>query len=237
MKKTKTGYSTDSSVLEELVALGQSEIPGLILRYREIDKLLSTYIKALPEILNKETKRIHTNFSQHTAATGRLASSSPNIQNIPIRTENGKKIRKAFIATPGNLLLTADYSQVELRLLAHFSEDETMVEAFQNGKDIHAQTASEVTGLPLDQITSEERSKAKAVNFGLMYGQSSFGLSKALKISRGEAKDYITSYFQNFSQVKDYLDSLRESAEQTGYAQTMFHRKDFYRTSIQQTEP
>ena len=139
----------------------------------------------------------------------------------------GKKLEKAFIATPGNLLLTADYSQVELRLLAHFSEDETMVEAFQNGKDIHAQTASEVTGLPLDQITSEERSKAKAVNFGLMYGQSSFGLSKALKISRGEAKDYITSYFQNFSQVKDYLDSLRESAEQTGYAQTMFHRKIF----------
>ena len=226
-KKTKTGFSTDSSVLEELDEMGISEIPGLILKYRELDKLLSTYVKALPEIVNPKTKKIHTNFSQHTAATGRLASSNPNLQNIPIRSDNGKLIRKAFITTPGNLLLTADYSQVELRLLAHFSNDPTMIKAFKSGTDIHAQTASEVTGTPLEKVTSNDRSKAKAVNFGLMYGQSSFGLSKALKISRAEAKEYITNYFRRFSQVKSYLDELKEIAEEKGFSETYHGRKRF----------
>ena len=213
--------------MEDLASLEVSEIPGLILKYRELDKLLSTYIKALPELVNPKTKKIHTNFSQHTAATGRLASSNPNLQNIPIRSENGKLIRKAFIASPGKLLLTADYSQVELRLLAHFSNDKTMVDAFKNDVDIHSQTASEVIGIPVEKVTSNDRSKAKAVNFGLMYGQSSFGLSKSLKISRGEAKDYITNYFRKFSKVKGYLDSLKEIAEEKGFSETFHGRKRF----------
>ena len=226
-KKTKTGFSTDSEVLEDLAGMELSDIPGLILKYRELDKLLSTYVKALPELVDQGTKKIHTNFSQHTAATGRLASSNPNLQNIPIRSDNGKLIRKAFITSPGNLLLTADYSQVELRLLAHFSNDSTMVSAFNNNVDIHAQTAAEVTGTPVDKITPNERSKAKAVNFGLMYGQSSFGLSKALKISRSEAKEYITNYFRRFSKVKSYLDELKEIAEEKGFSETFHGRKRF----------
>ena len=213
--------------MEDLASLEVSDIPGLILKYRELDKLLSTYIKALPELVNPKTNKIHTNFSQHTAATGRLASSNPNLQNIPIRSENGKLIRKAFIASPGKLLLTADYSQVELRLLAHFSNDKTMVAAFKNDVDIHSQTASEVMGIPVEKVTSNDRSKAKAVNFGLMYGQSSFGLSKSLKISRGEAKDYITNYFRKFSKVKGYLDSLKEIAEEKGFSETFHGRKRF----------
>ena len=226
-KKTKTGYSTDSSVLEDLDSMGVSEVPGLLLKYREIDKLLSTYVRALPELVSVKTKRIHTNFSQHTAATGRLSSLSPNLQNIPIRNESGRKVRKAFIAGPGHLLLSADYSQVELRLLAHFSGDKTMVSAFKNDLDIHAQTAAEVNGISIEDVTSEERSKAKAVNFGLMYGQSSFGLSNALKISRAEAKDYITKYFERFGEIKGFLDSLKEKAEETGFAVTYHGRKRF----------
>jgi len=226
-KKTKTGYSTDSSVLEDLSSMGISEVPGLLLNYREIDKLLSTYVRALPELVSSVSKRIHTNFSQHTAATGRLSSLNPNLQNIPIRNESGRKVRKAFIAGPGHLLLSADYSQVELRLLAHFSGDKTMVSAFKNNLDIHAQTAAEVNGISIDQVTSEERSKAKAVNFGLMYGQSSFGLSNALKISRAEAKEYITKYFERFAEVKGFLDLLKERAEETGYAITYHGRRRF----------
>ena len=226
-KKIKTGYSTDSSVLEDLDTMGISEVPGLLLKFRELDKLLSTYIKALPEMVSTKTKRVHTNFSQHTAATGRLSSLNPNLQNIPIRNESGRKVRKAFIAGPGHLLLSADYSQVELRLLAHFSGDKTMISAFKNNLDIHAQTAAEVNGISINKVTSEERSKAKAVNFGLMYGQSSFGLSNALKISRNEAKDYITKYFERFSEVKGFLDLLKEKAEETGYAVTFHGRKRF----------
>ena len=197
-KKTKTGFSTDSEVLEDLASLEVSEIPGLILKYRELDKLLSTYIKALPELVNPKDEENPYKFSQHTAATGRLASSNPNLQNIPIRSENGKLIRKAFIASPGKLLLTADYSQVELRLLAHFSNDKTMVDAFKNDVDIHSQTASEVIGIPVEKVTSNDRSKAKAVNFGLMYGQSSFGLSKSLKISRERLRIILLIILESF---------------------------------------
>lgn len=227
IKKTKTGFSTDSSVLETLDGKNISPVPGLILQHRELGKLLSTYVKTLPELVHKRDKRLHTHFNQHVAATGRLSSNNPNLQNIPIRTELGRKIRKAFVPKKGCVLLGADYSQVELRLLAHFSEDPTMLKAFKNGEDIHRQTASEVMGVPLKEVTSEERSKAKAVNFGLMYGQSSFGLAGQLKISRKEAKDYITRYFEKFSSVKGYLDGLKEKAEETGYAITMSGRKRF----------
>ena len=227
IKKTKTGASTDSSVLEELDSRNLSPVPALILRYRELDKLVSTYVSVLPHLVNENTGKIHTTFNQNVAATGRLSSDKPNLQNIPIRTKNGKHIRKGFIADKGNLLLAADYSQVELRLLAHFSNDTTMIEAFNNDIDIHTQTASEILSVPVDEITSVQRSSAKAVNFGLMYGQSSFGLSKALRISRKEAKEYITNYFERFHKVKSYLDSLKELAEETGYSETYHGRKRF----------
>jgi len=227
VKKTKTGYSTNSDVLEFLDANESSLVPGLILKYRELSKLLSTYVKVLPGLVHDSDKRLHTHFNQHVAATGRLSSNNPNLQNIPIRTEMGRMVRKGFIAAPGTVLLGADYSQVELRLLAHLSGDNTMVTAFNNNEDIHRQTASEVMGIALADVTSDERSKAKAVNFGLMYGQSSFGLASQLKISRKEAKEYITNYFTKFSSVKSYLDGLKEDAEKTGYAATMFGRKRY----------
>lgn len=233
-KKTKTGYSTDSSVLEDLASKGLSEVPALILEYREVGKLLSTYVKAIPELVNSVSGKIHTHFNQNIAATGRLSSNHPNLQNIPIRSEMGRRIRKGFIAGPGKILLAADYSQVELRLLAHFSKDKTMISAFKNGIDIHRRTASEIMGVPVEEVSSTDRSKAKAVNFGLMYGQSSFGLAAALKISRKEAKAYITSYFERFSSVKGYLDELKEECEKTGFAKTLLGRKR-YLTDIHST--
>ncbi len=227
IKRTKTGFSTDAEVLTELDSRNLSPIPGLIVKNRELEKLLSTYIRVLPNLAHPKTNKIHTHLNQAVAATGRLSSDRPNLQNIPIRTEYGRKIRKAFVASPGKLLLACDYSQVELRLLAHFSKDKTMVKAFNEGLDIHAQTASEVLGIALDQVTKEERSAAKAVNFGLMYGQSSFGLSKALRISRAEAKEYITGYFEKFGSVKGYLDSLKDLCAELGYTETLYGRKRF----------
>jgi DNA polymerase-1 len=227
IKKTKTGPSTDSEVLNTLADMGDSPVPGLILKLRELEKLLSTYVKALPKLIDLDSKKIHTTFLQTNAATGRLSSNEPNLQNIPVRTANGKLLRKGFYASEGHTLLAADYSQVELRILAHFSDDQIMLNAFKNNEDIHKQTASEIFGIPLDEITKDERGSAKAINFGLMYGQSSFGLSKQLGISRKEAKDYITQYFERFSKVKAYLDSLKEIAEDKGYSITMFGRKRF----------
>ena len=227
IKKIKTGLSTDVEVLTELDARGLSPIPGFIIRHRELEKLLSTYIRVLPHLIHPRTKRLHTHFNQIVTATGRLSSDHPNLQNIPVRTEYGRKIRKAFIARPGCLLISADYSQVELRLLAHLSLDPIMIKAFQEDRDIHAQTASEVMGVVLENVTKEERSRAKTVNFGLMYGQSSFGLAKALRISRKEAKDYIISYFERFAKVKSYLDVLKEECAKTGYAITLYGRKRF----------
>lgn len=227
IKKTKTGYSTDADVLEELDALNLSPIPGLLLTHREYGKILSTYVKALPELVNPVSKRIHTNYNLTVAQTGRLSSTNPNLQNIPVRSPMGQKVRKAFIAKPGKILLSADYSQVELRLLAHFSEDPTMLKSFQDNLDIHSQTASEVLDIPLSQVTSNDRSMAKTVNFGLMYGQSSFGLASTLKISRTAAKQYIDKYFARFSSIKTFLDSLKDKAEQTGYAETLHGRKRF----------
>lgn len=225
IKKTKTGYSTDAEVLEELDGMNLSEIPGLMLTHREFGKILSTYVKALPELVNQKTKRIHTTYNLTVAQTGRLSSVNPNLQNIPIRSEMGQRVRKAFIAKPGLVLLSADYSQVELRLLAHFSQDPTMLRSFKDNLDIHAQTASEVLGIPLGEVKSNDRAMAKTVNFGLMYGQSSFGLAQTLKISRTEAKNYIDKYFNRFSSIKKFLDTLKESAEQSGYAITLHGRK------------
>ncbi len=225
VRKTKTGYSTDAEVLNELAAMNVSPIPEFLLRYREVEKLLSTYVKALPTMVNESTKKIHTHFQPSNAATGRLSSDNPNLQNIPVRTENGRKLRKGFVPSKGRVLLSADYSQVELRLLAHFSQDKNMLDAFANDRDIHKQTASEIFEVPLESVTKDQRNGAKAINFGLMYGQTSFGLSQTLHIPQGEAKKYITSYFEKFHAVKGYLDGLKEKAEDTGYAETLFGRK------------
>ena len=227
IKKIKTGFSTDIEVLSELDARGLSPIPGLIIGHRELEKLLSTYIRVLPDLIHPQSKRLHTHFNQIVTATGRLSSDRPNLQNIPIRTDYGKKIRKAFIARPGCLLLSADYSQVELRLLAHLSGDPSMTRAFQDGQDIHVQTAAEVLGIAQSEVSAQQRSQAKAVNFGLMYGQSAFGLAKALRISRVQAREYITSYFERFAKVKSYLDGLKEQCAETGYALTLYGRKRF----------
>jgi DNA polymerase-1 len=224
IKKTKTGFSTDSEVLVKLKEF--SDIPALILEFRELEKLLSTYVKVIPEIVWRDG-RVHSHFNLNIAATGRLSSVNPNLQNIPVRSTNGKLIRKGFVAKPGHLLMSCDYSQVELRLLAHFSEDEVMIQAFKENKDIHAQTAAEVENIPLEKVSTEQRARAKAVNFGLMYGQSAFGLASALGISRSEAKDYINFYFERFGKVKGYLDSLKEFARQHGYVETMHGRKRF----------
>lgn len=226
IKKTKTGYSTDADVLEELAAMKVNPIPEMLLQFRELEKLNSTYVKVFPSLV-AEDGRLHTHFRPANAATGRLSSDHPNLQNIPVRTENGRRLRKGFVAAKDRILLAADYSQVELRILAHFSEDPTMLKAFAQNKDIHQQTAAEVFEIPLDKVTKEQRNSAKAINFGLMYGQTGFGLSNALKISQGEARDYIKLYFQRFGRVKGYLDSLKEFAESNGYAETMFGRKRF----------
>lgn len=225
IRKTKTGYSTDAEVLTELVSLNLNPVPEMLLRYREVEKLLSTYVKALPLMVDSRTNKLHTHFQPSNAATGRLSSDNPNLQNIPVRTENGRKLRKGFIASPGRILLSADYSQVELRLLAHFSQDQNMLRAFHQDLDIHRQTAAEVFDVPLDKVTKEQRNAAKGINFGLMYGQTSFGLSQALRISQGDAKRYITNYFHKFHSVKSYLDGLKEKAEASGYAETLFGRK------------
>jgi DNA polymerase-1 len=225
IKKTKTGYSTDAEVLNELAGMNLSPIPGLLLGFREIEKLLSTYVKALPLMINTKSGKIHTHFQPSNAATGRLSSDHPNLQNIPVRTENGRKLRRGFVPPKRHYLLSADYSQVELRLLAHFSQDKNMLEAFHQNLDIHQQTAAEVFEVPLKDVTKEMRNGAKAINFGLMYGQTSFGLSNSLHISQAEAKKYITAYFKKFHSVKSYLDELKEKAEATGYAETLFGRK------------
>jgi DNA polymerase I len=226
IKKTKTGYSTDADVLEELAAMKTNPIPEMLLRYREIEKLNSTYAKVLPTLV-AEDGRLHTHFRPANAATGRLSSDNPNLQNIPVRTESGRRLRKGFVAAKGKILLAADYSQVELRILAHFTEDPVMLQAFADDKDIHIQTAAEIFDIDIKSVTKEQRSSAKAINFGLMYGQTGFGLSNTLKISQSEARDYIKMYFQRFGRVKGYLDSLKEFAEKNGYAETMFGRKRF----------
>lgn len=226
LKKTSTGASTDASVLERLAEDGH-ELPVLIMEYRELSKLQSTYIEALPVLVNPRTGRLHTSFNQTVAATGRLSSSDPNLQNIPVRTTLGREIRRAFIPRKGWLLLSADYSQIELRLLAHLSGDPAFVEAFKHGGDIHRETAALIFGVELEAVTVEMRSRAKTINFATIYGQGAHALSQQLRVSHAEAKEFIDQYFKRFTGVRAYLDSAVESARELGYAETIFGRRRF----------
>ncbi len=225
IKKTKSGFSTDVSVLEQLAQ--EHELPDVILAYRHLGKLKSTYVDALQEDIYKKTGRVHTSFNQTVAATGRLSSSNPNLQNIPIRTEMGREIRKAFIAEENNYLLSADYSQVELRVLAHLSEDEALMDAFHMGEDIHTRTACEIFGTTPDRLDAEARRMAKAVNFGIVYGLSAFGLSRQLKIFPKDAKKFIDQYFALYRKVKVYMEETVAQAKEVGYTLTIMNRKRY----------
>lgn len=225
-KKTKTGqYVTSEEVLESL--RGKHEIVGKILEHRGLKKLLGTYIDALPLLINKETGKIHTSFNQTVTATGRLSSSNPNLQNIPIRNENGKEIRKAFIPDDGCEFFSADYSQIELRIMAHLSGDANMIEAFKEGDDIHAATAAKVYKISIDKVTREQRSKAKTANFGIIYGISVFGLAERMNVDRKEAKELIDGYFETYPQIKEYMDKSIDLARGQGYIETIFGRKRY----------
>ena len=223
-KKTKTGqYVTNEEVLEALRR--KHPIVGKILDYRGLKKLLSTYIDALPQLINKETGHIHTSFNQTVTATGRLSSSNPNLQNIPVRDAQGKEVRKAFIPYPGQLFFSADYSQIELRIMAHLSQDPNLIEAFLEGNDIHAATAAKIFKKPIGEVTSDERRKAKTANFGIIYGISAFGLAERLGVGRSEAKQLIDEYFQTYPGVKAYMEKSIEMARERGFTETIFHRR------------
>ena len=227
--RTKTGqYSTNEDTLSKL--RDQHEVIDHVLNYRELTKLKSTYVDAIPQLINPKTGRVHTTFSQTIAATGRLSSINPNLQNIPIRTERGRQVRKAFVpGSPDHILLAADYSQIELRIIAEISGDENMLTAFQKGEDIHAATASKVFGIPLDEVSREHRRQAKAVNFGLAYGQSAFGLSQTLGIKRSEARAIIDNYFEQFPKIRAYMSSTVDFAREHGYVETIMHRRRYLR--------
>ena len=222
LKKTKTGYSTDNDVLEGL----KHPIGQLLMSYRELTKLKSTYVDALPEMVDTNS-RLHTTFNQATTATGRLSSVDPNLQNIPIKTEKGRKVRQAFVSDEGKKLLSLDYSQIELRVLAQISNDAGLIKAFKDDLDIHAATAAEVFGVNVNAVTKEQRRIAKAVNFGIAYGQGAYGLAETLGISRGESKDIIDRYFTKFSGIKDYISSTIEEAHQKKYVETLFGRRRY----------
>lgn len=221
-KKTKRGYSTDAEVLERL--RGAHPIVDMILEYRKLMKLKSTYCDGLLSVINHDTGRIHSVFNQTVTVTGRISSTEPNMQNIPTRTELGSHIRKMFVAKPGCVLLDADYSQIELRVLAHIANDEVMISAFRNGEDIHRVTASQVLGIPPEEVTKEQRSSAKAVNFGIVYGIGEYSLSQDLKISVKQAKEYINGYLEKYSGVKRYMEEIKKSARELGYVKTMMNR-------------
>ncbi len=223
-KKTKTGqYSTAEEVLQELAV--DYALPKILLEHRSVSKLKSTYTDKLPLQVDQKTGRVHTSYNQTVAATGRLSSTDPNLQNIPIRSEEGRRIRQAFVAPKGYKMVAADYSQVELRIMAHLSEDKTLLKAFADGIDVHKATAAEVFGVPLDEVETEQRRAAKAINFGLIYGMSAFGLAKQLNIGRYEAQDYIDVYFARYPGVKTYMDKTREQAHDRGYVETVFGRR------------
>ena len=225
-KKTKTGqYVTNEEVLQSLK--GKHKIVEAILEHRGLKKLLGTYIDALPKLINARTGHIHTSFNQATTATGRLSSSDPNLQNIPVRGEEGKEIRKAFIPEPGCLFFSADYSQIELRVMAHLSGDENMIEAFREGHDIHAATAAKIYKEEMENVTRDQRTKAKRANFGIIYGITIFGLAERLEISRDEAKMLIEGYFETFPKVKEYMEKAKEQARNQGYVETQFHRRRY----------
>lgn len=203
-------------------------VVDLVLEHRELSKLRSTYVDALPQQLNPQTGRVHTSFNQSGSRTGRLASSDPNLQNIPIRSELGRRVRHAFVAAPGCELLAVDYSQVELRIAAHMAQDEGMLAAFQAGQDIHAATAAAIFNVPLPEITKDQRRHAKAVNFGLIYGMSSFGLTRSTDLTLAEAEDFVEAYFGQFPGIKRYLDGIREQAAQQGYVETLLGRRRYF---------
>ncbi|MEO7218024.1 MAG: DNA polymerase I [Gemmatimonadaceae bacterium] len=226
LKKTSTGASTDASVLQELSDQGH-RLPSLLMEYRELAKLESTYLDALPRLVNPRDNRLHTSFNQTVASTGRLSSSDPNLQNIPIRRELGRDIRRGFVPRKGWKLLAADYSQIELRLLAHLSRDQNFVDAFNAGGDIHRQTASIIFDVALESVTSEMRGRAKTINFATIYGQGPHALSRQLGITHAEARDFIAKYFERFEGVKKYLDSMVEFARENGYVQTIFNRRRY----------
>ena len=225
IKKGKTGLSTSAEQLEKL--RGQHPIIEHIENYRELEKLRNTYIDVLPTLINKKTGRIHTTFNQAVAATGRLSSSDPNLQNIPIRTELGREIRKAFVAEDGNVLISADYSQIELRVVASLAQDKQMMEIFEAGLDIHAATAAAINHVDLKDVTKEMRRAAKEVNFGVLYGMGAYGLAWRADIPQWQAKDFIDKYFSEFSGVKKYLDATLEFTKKEGYCETLFGRRRY----------
>ncbi|MGB3391124.1 MAG: DNA polymerase, partial [Pseudaminobacter sp.] len=226
--KTKSGqWSTTAQVLEELAAEGH-ELPRKIVDWRQLTKLKSTYTDALPDHIDPETQRVHTSYALASTSTGRLSSSEPNLQNIPIRTAEGRRIRTAFIAEKGNRLVSADYSQIELRVLAHIAEIPQLRQAFADGIDIHAMTASEMFGVPVEGMPSEVRRRAKAINFGIIYGISAFGLANQLSIPREEAGEYIKRYFERFPGIRDYMESTKAFAREKGYVETIFGRRAHY---------
>jgi DNA polymerase-1 len=226
LKRTKTGPSTDADVLEQLADQGH-QVPRLLLEYRELQKLRSTYVDVLPQRVHRATGRIHTSFNQIGAATGRLSSSEPNLQNIPVRTPRGEEIRRGFVPAEGWKFVVADYSQIELRLMAHLSQDPAFLEAFRKGEDIHRQTASIIFGVALADVTAEMRARAKTINFGTIYGQGAFALSRMLGIPQEEAKAFISEYFQRFAGVRAWLDRQTELARERGYVETIFGRRRY----------
>jgi DNA polymerase-1 len=227
-KKTATGaWSTSASVLDDLAAEGH-QLPARILDWRQLAKLKSTYTDALPGFVNPTTKRVHTSYALAATTTGRLSSSEPNLQNIPVRNEEGRKIRRAFVATPGHALISADYSQIELRLLAHIADIGQLKQAFADGLDIHAMTASEMFGVPVKDMPGEVRRRAKAINFGIIYGISAFGLANQLSIPREEAGAYIRKYFERFPGIRDYIETTKKAARANGFVRTIFGRKCHY---------
>lgn len=233
-QKTASGlYSTAAEVLE--LIRHQHPVVGMILEYRELAKLKSTYVDTLPLQVNPKTGRVHTSYNQTGSVTGRLASSEPNLQNIPVRTDLGRKVRNGFVAGEGMVFLSVDYSQIELRIVAHMAQDEAMLNAFRNGQDIHAATAAAINNIPLSQVTKSQRSRAKAINFGLIYGMSSFGLSRSAEITLAEAEDFVRAYFNQFPGVKKYLDSVRQQAARQGYVETLLGRKRYFPNLQNQT--
>jgi DNA polymerase-1 len=226
-QRTSSGYYSTAAVTLEAMK-GDHPVVDWVLEYRELSKLKNTYVDALPLQVNPITGRVHTSYNQAGSVTGRIASSDPNLQNIPIRTELGRRVRRAFIAEPGNTLLSVDYSQVELRIVAHMSNDETMLAAFRAGHDIHAATAAAIYEVPIDQVSKEQRNRAKGVNFGLIYGMSAFGLSRYMDITLAEAEDFVNAYFEQFPGVKKYLDGMKAQAAEKGYVETLLGRRRYF---------
>jgi DNA polymerase-1 len=222
-KKTKTGYSTDTTVLQELAR--EDPVPALVLEHRLMSKLKSTYVDALPKMVNSETGRIHTSFNQTGTATGRLSSTDPNLQNIPIRDEEGRKIRAAFVPREGWIFISADYAQIELVILAHLSQDPALMAAFREGEDVHRRTGALIFGVSPDEVNAEQRRIAKTINFGVMYGMSAFRLARELEISRGDASDFIDRYFTQYAKIREFIDATIETAEKDGFVRTLMGRE------------